>query len=97
QVRRAAGPAVAMLYFHPWEFDAGQPRLPLGRLSRYRTYVGGSRTQGRLRSPLRAPTFETAAGGGRGVGPGRGPLLPVRGGGGLAGGRDRLARFGVGG
>src|SRR5581483_7457642 len=40
QVRRRCDPAVATLYFHPWEFDPGQPRLPLGRLSRFRTYVG---------------------------------------------------------
>ncbi len=37
-----------MLYFHPWEFDPEQPRLPLGRARRFRTYVGLSKTQGRL-------------------------------------------------
>jgi polysaccharide deacetylase family protein (PEP-CTERM system associated) len=38
-------PPVAMLYFHPWEFDTDQARLPLGRLGSFRTYVGvgGSR------------------------------------------------------
>jgi polysaccharide deacetylase family protein (PEP-CTERM system associated) len=41
-------PAAAMLYFHPWEFDADQPRLPLGRLSRWRTYVGLKRSLPRL-------------------------------------------------
>jgi polysaccharide deacetylase family protein (PEP-CTERM system associated) len=41
-------PPVAMLYFHPWEFDPEQQRLPLGWLSRLRTYVGIGRTQGRL-------------------------------------------------
>lgn len=43
----AKGPhPVGMLYFHPWEFDPGQPKLPLGRLSRMRTYVGiGASTQ----------------------------------------------------
>jgi Domain of unknown function (DUF3473) len=39
---------VVMLYFHPWEFDPDQRRLPLGRLSRFRIYVGLSRTRGRL-------------------------------------------------
>lgn len=39
QVRKLQ-PSAAMLYFHPWEFDPDQPRLPLGRLSRWRTYVG---------------------------------------------------------
>ncbi len=44
--RRSHSPAV--LYFHPWEFDPDQPRLPLSRLSRFRTYVGVKRTRGRL-------------------------------------------------
>jgi polysaccharide deacetylase family protein (PEP-CTERM system associated) len=48
--RRAAdeSPQVGMLYFHPWEFDPEQPRLPLGRLARWRTYVGIERTTHRL-------------------------------------------------
>ena len=37
---RGSTPAVAMLYFHPWEFDPDQARLPLRRLSSFRTYVG---------------------------------------------------------
>lgn len=40
QLQRADHPSVAMVYFHPWEFDPQQPRLPLTRLSRFRTYVG---------------------------------------------------------
>jgi len=40
--------SLGMLYFHPWEFDPGQPRLPLGRLSRWRTYVGISKSTARL-------------------------------------------------
>lgn len=28
------------IYFHPWELDADQPRLPLGRIARLRTYTG---------------------------------------------------------
>ncbi len=47
QLTRAGAP-LAMLYFHPWEFDPGTPRLPLGRVSRYRTYVGLAKTDGRL-------------------------------------------------
>ena len=47
QLTRAGAP-VAMLYFHPWEFDPGTPRLPLGRVSGYRTYVGLAKTEGRL-------------------------------------------------
>jgi polysaccharide deacetylase family protein (PEP-CTERM system associated) len=52
QVKNACIPAVAMLYFHPWEFDPGQDRLPLGRLSRFRTYVGIGRTADRLTALL---------------------------------------------
>jgi polysaccharide deacetylase family protein (PEP-CTERM system associated) len=48
QVREECRPAVAMLYFHPWEFDPRQARLPLGRLSRFRTYVGIFRSRARL-------------------------------------------------
>jgi polysaccharide deacetylase family protein (PEP-CTERM system associated) len=43
----------AMLYFHPWEFDPDQPRLPLGRAARWRTYVGITQTRERLRALLR--------------------------------------------
>jgi len=50
----AKGPdPVGMLYFHPWEFDPGQPRLPLGRLSRARTYVGIRSSARRLESLLK--------------------------------------------
>jgi hypothetical protein len=49
-----------MLYFHPWEFDEDQPRLPLGRLARWRTYVGIRRTTGRLAALLRDFTFSRA-------------------------------------
>jgi len=41
-----------VLYFHPWEFDPDQPRLPLGRASRFRTYVGMNKTGARLRDLL---------------------------------------------
>ncbi len=37
-----------VLYFHPWEFDADIPRMPLGFLSRLRTYMGLSRSVGKL-------------------------------------------------
>jgi polysaccharide deacetylase family protein (PEP-CTERM system associated) len=48
QIARSAGPAVGMLYFHPWEFDTDQPRLPLGRVSKWRTYVGVGKSTARL-------------------------------------------------
>lgn len=48
QLDRNCWPAVAMLYFHPWEFDRDQPPLPLNWLSRWRTYVGISRSRQRF-------------------------------------------------
>jgi polysaccharide deacetylase family protein (PEP-CTERM system associated) len=60
QVRRDGRPPVAMLYFHPWEFDPNQPRLPLRRASRFRTYVGISRSQVRLETLLRRHVFYRA-------------------------------------
>ena len=52
QAARAGRPPVAMLYFHPWEFDPDQPRLPLRPLSRFRTYVGIGRSRHRLATLL---------------------------------------------
>src|SRR5262249_8982675 len=52
QVAHACLPPVAMLYFHPWEFDPKQQRLPLGPISRFRTYVGIYRSQARLAALL---------------------------------------------
>ena len=60
QARRGPGPAVAMLYFHPWEFDPDQRRLPLRPLSRFRTYVGTGRSRGRLEALLARGPFERA-------------------------------------
>ncbi len=60
QAHRDTPPRTGMLYFHPWEFDPGQPRLPLKRLARWRTYVGVKRTTARLRSLLRTFRFRRA-------------------------------------
>jgi polysaccharide deacetylase family protein (PEP-CTERM system associated) len=62
QAARAAqtGPQVGMLYFHPWEFDPGQPRLPLKSFARWRTYVGVARTTRRLAQLLTAFPFRRA-------------------------------------
>lgn len=46
-------PSVSMLYFHPWEFDPEQVRLPLPCLSRWRTYAGIHRSTARLRHLIR--------------------------------------------
>jgi len=43
----------AMLYFHPWEFDPHQKKLPLARLRAWRTYFGITRTRPRWQKLLR--------------------------------------------
>jgi polysaccharide deacetylase family protein (PEP-CTERM system associated) len=60
QTLQRTTPPVAMLYFHPWEFDSKQMRLPLGRLSRFRTYVGIGRTPDRLTALLGKYRFARA-------------------------------------
>lgn len=50
--RRHADTDTTMLYFHPWEFDPEQPRLPLKGLNRFRTYVGMGQSRNRLRHLL---------------------------------------------
>ena len=49
-----------MLYFHPWEFDPDQQRLPLSRLSSWRTYVGIGKSRPRLRNLLTGLRFARA-------------------------------------
>jgi polysaccharide deacetylase family protein (PEP-CTERM system associated) len=46
--RRDPSAGATVLYFHPWEFDPDQPRLPLKRVNRFRTYVGIRHGRGRL-------------------------------------------------
>jgi hypothetical protein len=60
QAARAGVPNVGMLYFHPWEFDPGQPKLPLKPLARWRTYVGVGRTTARLARLLEGFRFTRA-------------------------------------
>ena len=44
----------AVFYFHPWEIDAGQPRIAgIGAKTRFRHYVNISRMEGRLQALLR--------------------------------------------
>jgi polysaccharide deacetylase family protein (PEP-CTERM system associated) len=52
QMRRHCRPSAGMLYFHPWEFDPDQPRLPLRGVGRFRTYVGIGRSRARLATLL---------------------------------------------
>jgi polysaccharide deacetylase family protein (PEP-CTERM system associated) len=81
QVCRAGGPPTAVLYFHPWEFDADQRRLPLGRLSAFRTYHGVAAARQRLD---------------RLIGEGRSFVLAVDVAEGLRAAADSLPVFGVG-
>ena len=60
QSLRDCSPRVAMIYFHPWEFDPDQPRLPLRPLNRFRTYVGLNRSRDRLDRLLRGHAFSRA-------------------------------------
>jgi polysaccharide deacetylase family protein (PEP-CTERM system associated) len=60
QAERRCYPPVAMLYFHPWEFDAEQARLPLGWINRFRTYVGLRHSCGRLMRLLARHRFARA-------------------------------------
>lgn len=60
QLHRRGTPPVAMLYFHPWEFDESQPRLPLSLMRRFRTYVGLKRSRGRLLNLLNSSTYVRA-------------------------------------
>jgi polysaccharide deacetylase family protein (PEP-CTERM system associated) len=61
QAARSAPPAdLGMLYFHPWEFDPEQPRLPLKRFARWRTYVGMGKTTRRLGMLLKSFAFTRA-------------------------------------
>ena len=60
QAERECFPPVSMLYFHPWEFDPDQERLPLRWLSRLRTYIGIRRSRGRLSTLLSRHRFVRA-------------------------------------
>ncbi|RMH05971.1 MAG: DUF3473 domain-containing protein [Nitrospirae bacterium] len=44
---------VLVMYFHPWEFDADQPRMAGPLLSRFRHYCNLKKTQGRFLQLLR--------------------------------------------
>jgi len=57
QLSRVGHPSGRMLYFHPWEFDPDQPRLPLGGIGRFRTYVGIGRSRTRLGTLLERYRF----------------------------------------
>ncbi len=49
----------AVFYLHPWEIDPDQPRLPAGRLGRFRHYRNLQHTEARLRRLLTDFRFDT--------------------------------------
>ena len=49
-----------MFYFHPWELDPGQPRVPMSRRNRFRHYVGLEAEAGKLAQLLGEFRFGTA-------------------------------------
>jgi len=48
-----------VFYMHPWEIDAEQPRLPVGRATRLRHYGGLGRTERRLQRLLADFRFDS--------------------------------------
>lgn len=57
--RRERRPVV--LYVHPWEFDPGQPRLPMPVLHRFRHYVGLAHAERKLAALLADFAFTSIA------------------------------------
>ena len=51
----------AMLYFHPWELDTEQPRIPVGMLPGFQHYVNLSGTEGKLDRLLGAQSIVVRA------------------------------------
>jgi polysaccharide deacetylase family protein (PEP-CTERM system associated) len=51
----------AIFYLHPWEIDPEQPRMSVGRLSRFRHYRNLDQTEARLRLLLRQFSFAPLA------------------------------------
>jgi len=49
-----------IFYFHPWELDPDQPRVPMPPLDRFRHYVNLARHQSKVESLLRRVRFTTA-------------------------------------
>jgi polysaccharide deacetylase family protein (PEP-CTERM system associated) len=47
----------AIVYLHPWEIDPAQPRLPVGRLTRFRHSVNTHSTESKVRRLLRDFAF----------------------------------------
>jgi polysaccharide deacetylase family protein (PEP-CTERM system associated) len=50
-----------MFYLHPWELDPGQPRMPVGPLTRVRHYAGTGRVAAKLERLLAEFRFTAIA------------------------------------
>ena len=59
RVNRGGEPVV--FYIHPWEVDADQPRLPVGRLTAMRHYHGLDKTLERLETLFNDFAFDTVS------------------------------------
>jgi len=57
--RLAAARTAFMFYLHPWEFDPGQPRVPLAWSKRVRHYSNLAKTEGKFRRLLSSFRFTT--------------------------------------
>jgi polysaccharide deacetylase family protein (PEP-CTERM system associated) len=51
----------AVLYFHPWEIDPGQPRIKASLKSRFRHYLNLEKTESKLRHLMQGLPFGTMA------------------------------------
>lgn len=78
QADRCRTPGAAVLYFHPWEFDPAQERLPLSRVGRFRTYAGIRGSQVRLAALLERRRFTRAVDAARRLDPTRQTLPRYR-------------------
>jgi polysaccharide deacetylase family protein (PEP-CTERM system associated) len=59
-MKRVAAEGPCMVYLHPWEIDAAQPRFATGRLASWRGYHNLDAMEGRLATLLRAFSFASA-------------------------------------
>jgi len=59
--RAARAGQAGMIYLHPWEFDPGQPVMPMGRLTRFRHRVNLHKTEAKLARLMRRHRFCSTA------------------------------------
>jgi polysaccharide deacetylase family protein (PEP-CTERM system associated) len=59
---RAAKGEPAMVYLHPWEFDAAQPHIARGGVGELLHYIGLEKTEAKLERLLAKHAFESIAG-----------------------------------